>query len=319
MVYVGLNADEIGNPSGPGLDASYLANLASFINIARSYDIRVQIALMPLPVDGGYLPTQAPYTTKGSTKYHNLNLYYVDANYLTAQERYISNLITGLTTAGANMSDIFSLELTGEVVFDNNQWPLNVTSGLVQTDGQAQPYDMSNQSSRDTLIDQNTLNWENQLTDTVHASLPGVLVSVGYFTPYALVRFPQSPRISRPETAFSSESEVDFVDIHMYPIFGPVLDQVGSLGVAPSSITKPVVLGEFGEYTSEAPSPLAAAIDLIAWQRQSCDINGLAFSGWFTWTWDTAPSEQFGLYNMVDGNDAIAAALSPRIRPNPCQ
>ena len=319
VVYVGLNSDEIGNTTGPGLNANYVANLASFINIARSYDIRVLIALMPLPFHGGYLPDQAAYTTKGSAKYHNLNLYYIDANYLAAQKRYVSDLITGLTGAGANMSDIFSLELTGEVVFNRNQWPLNMTSGLVQTDGQIQPYDMSDPSSRNDLIDQNTLNWENQLTEAIHTQLPSVLVSVGYFTPYALVRFPQTPRISRPQSSFSSESDVNFVDIHMYPIFGPIVDQINSLGVSPPTITKPVILGEFGEYTSEAPTPAAAAQALTAWQQQTCDIQGLAFTGWITWTWDTEPSEQFGLYNMVDGNDAIASALSPRLRPNPCQ
>ena len=96
MVYVGLNPDEIGNTTGPGLNANYVANLASFINIARSYDIRVLIALMPLPFHGGYRPDQAAYTTKGSAKYHNLNLYYIDGNYLAAQKRYVSDLITGL-------------------------------------------------------------------------------------------------------------------------------------------------------------------------------------------------------------------------------
>ena len=319
VVYVGLNANEIGNRSGTGLNPTYLANLASFINIARSYDIRVLIALMPLPLHGGYLPTQAPYTTKGSAKYHNVNLYYVDANYLAAQKRYISDLITGLTGAGANMSDIFSFELIGEVVFKASEWPLNVTSGLVQTDGQAQPYDMSDPASHNALIDQNTLNWENQLTATVHAALPRTLVSVGFFTPYALVEYPQTPRISRPQSSLSPESQVDFVDIHMYSIFGPVLDQVDSLGVPPSSITKPVILGEFGEYTSQVPTPAAAAAALVAWQQQSCDIGGLTFSGWIIWTWDTAPAEQAGLYSMVDGDDAIASALSPRLHPNPCQ
>ena len=234
---------------------TYLANLASFINIARSDNIRVLIALMPLPQHGGYLPSQSAYTTKGSPQYHDLNLYYVDANYLAAQKRYVSDLITGLTHAGANLSDIFSFELIGEVVFKASLWPLNLTSGLVQTDGQAQPYDMADPASRNELIDQNILYWENQLCATIHAALPSTLVSAGFFTPYALVQFPQTPRISRPESSFSSASQVDFVDIHMYSIFGPVLNQISSLGIPASSTTKPIVLGEFGEYFSQAPTP----------------------------------------------------------------
>ena len=59
-----------------------------------------------------------------------------------------------------------------------------MTSGLVQTDGQAQPYDMADTSSADSLIDQNILYWENQLTETdpcstpVHARLCWILHSV---------------------------------------------------------------------------------------------------------------------------------------------
>lgn len=317
MVSVGLNPAEIGNPSGPGLDPAYLANLASFINIARSYDIRVVIGLMPLPDNGGYLPTQAAYTTPGSVKYHDTNLYYIDANYLSAQERYVSDLITGLSGAGANLSDIFSLKLIGEVVFRSDQWPLNLTTGMAQTDGQVQPFNMADPSSRNDLMDDNLLHWENQLTDTIHADLPGTLVSVGFFTPYALVRFP-SPRLSRPESSLSSKSHIDFVDLHTYPLFGSMLDQMQSLGVTASSVTKPIVMGEFGEYVSQAATPQVAAENLVAWQELSCHIDGFRFSGWLTWTWDTTPSEQFGIYNMVDGDDAIAAALAPRPRWNPC-
>ena len=83
VVYIGLNADEIGNPSGPGLDAKYLANLASFINIAR--------AVRHPGADGpdaparhmvGTCPPGRHTPTKASVKYHDLNLYYVDPNYL---------------------------------------------------------------------------------------------------------------------------------------------------------------------------------------------------------------------------------------------
>ena len=316
-VSVGLNPFEIGNPSGTGLDPAYLANVASFINIARADDIRVLIALMPLPQNGGYLPTQPGYTTVGLPKYHDANLYYIDANYLVAEQRYISDFVTGLTGAGANMSDIFSLELVGEAVYRSNQWPLNLTKGLVQTDGRTQPYDMADPSSRNQLMDANLLHWENQLTGTIHTDLPGTLVSVGFFPPYALVHFP-SARVSRPTLSLSTKSDVDFVDIHMYPKFGPMADQLHSLGVSSSSVTKPIVLGEFGEYATQAPTPEVAAADLVTWQDLSCRVGGFRFDGWLTWTWDTLPSEQIGIYNMVDGNGAIASALAPNVRTDPC-
>ena len=317
-VSVGLNPVEIGNPSGSGLDPTYLADLASFVNIARADGIRVSIDLMSLPQRGGYLPSGPTYSAKTSPKYHNTNLTYIDVNFLAAQKRYISDVITGLSSAGANLSNIFSFELTGEVVFRSNQWPLNLTRGFAQTDGQIQPYNMADPSSRTELIDANLLHWENQLSGTIHAVLPKTLVSVGFFAPYALVRFP-SDRISRPELSLGSKSNVDFVDLHTYPIFGSLVDQVKSFGVAGSSITKPIIMGEFGEYGSEAPTPAAAAAALVSWQQLSCHVHGFQFSGWVTWTWDTIPSEQSGIYNMVTGHDAIAAALAPRPRWNPCR
>ena len=102
-VSVGLNPVEIGNPSGSGLDPTYLANLASFVNIARADGIRVSIDLMSLPQRGGYLPSGPTYSAKTSPKYHNTNLTYIDANFLAAQKRYVSDVITGLSSAGANL------------------------------------------------------------------------------------------------------------------------------------------------------------------------------------------------------------------------
>jgi len=94
-----------------------------------------------------------------------------------------------------------------------------------------------------------------------------------------------------------------------------VLDAVDRAGsFMADTVTKPIIIGEFGEYESEAPNNTPAAADALAtWEKQSCDLYGFRFSGWITWTWDTQPWEQHPtIYNMSQDHYAIAKALSPQ-------
>ena len=56
----------------------------------------------------------------------------------------------------------------------------------------------------------------------------------------------------------------------------------------------------------------AAAAGMVQQQLDSCKFN---FSGSMFWTYDTM--EQPRLWNMKSAPE-IAAALSPKVRPNPC-
>jgi hypothetical protein len=85
--------------------------------------------------------------------------------------------------------------------------------------------------------------------------------------------------------------------------------QVDSIGVPANTVTKPMIFGEFGEHTQQAPNAVVAGIALELWERQSCDVEGFHFSGWLIWTWDDTPSEQPGRYNMINDNYAMAKDL----------
>lgn len=305
VVRVEINKAEIGNPSGPGLSPAYLANLASFINIARYYSIRVMIYISPLPQH--YIPSGA---VPGGVKNNN-NLFYIEPSYLAGEQQYVTDLITGLKGANANMSDIFSFELMGEVVFYANAYPLTLFSGYVSTI--AGTFDMGNNASRDAMMDQNIQDWENSLTTTVRSTeadlgIQRTLTSVGFFTQNA-GDYPETYRIARPQSSLSSDSLVDFVDFHIYSISHTMASQVNSIGVPADTVTKPLIFGEFGEHTQQAPNAVAAGKDLENWELQSCDIEGFHFSGWIIWTWDDTPSEQPGRYTMTQDNDAIAKGL----------
>jgi hypothetical protein len=304
LVRVGLNSSQSGQVPRQ-LNPAYWANVANFINIARSDNVRVEMVLMPLPSQ--YVPTPSTVPLPVADQRRNGNLYYLESAYLTAQQNYVSDVITTLKADQANMSDIFSFELQGETYFKSNVWPLDLSSGTVATvTGQ---YDMASATSRNDMMDESTLNWENTLAQEIHTDLPGTLVAVGFTQ--GLAAYPED-RIGRSESSLTSSSLVDYVDFHMYPIFGTMSSQVAAIGVPAATVTKPIILGEFGEYLSRVPSASAAAVTLAAWEKDSCDIDGFRFSGWITWTWDNEPWEQYpALYNMTDDHYAMAKALDP--------
>ncbi len=304
VVRVGFNASQSGQGSGQ-LNPAYWANVANFINIARSDNVRVEMVLMPLPSQ--YLPAARTVPLPVDDQRRNGNLYYLESTYITAQQNYVSDVIATLKADQADMSDIFSFELQGETYFKSNVWPLNLNSGTVST--VTGEYDMGSATSRDDMMDESTLNWENTLAQEIHTDLPGSLVAVGFTQ--GLAAYPEG-RIGRSQSSLTSSSQVDYVDFHIYPIFGTMSSQVAAIGVPAASITKPIILGEFGEYLSRVPSASAAAVALAAWEQDSCSIDGFRFSGWITWTWDNEPWEQYpALYNMADDHYVMAKALDP--------
>ena len=212
------------------------------------------------------------------------------------------------------MSDIFSFELMGEVVFYANAYPLTQLSGYVPTI--AGEFNMGSQDSRIEMIDENIQDWENALTNTMRSTeqglgIPQTMTSVGFFTQNP-GDYDRTYRIAQPQSSVSSDSLTSFVDFHIYSISHTMASQVDNIGVPADTITKPMIFGEFGEHTQQAPTAVAAAKDLEDWEKQSCDVEGFHFSGWIIWTWDDTPSEQPGRYTMTDDNYAISRALNSR-------
>ena len=130
VVHVGFNPVQSGEKSG-ALNPAYWANVANFINLARSYNIRVSMIVMPLPSQNLPKPSTIPLPLTDQIR--NGNLYYLVPSYLTAEENYAKSLIQILQHDHADMSDIFSFELQGETFFKTDLWPLDLTSGNVLT------------------------------------------------------------------------------------------------------------------------------------------------------------------------------------------
>jgi hypothetical protein len=75
---------------------------------------------------------------------------------------------------------------------------------------------------------------------------------------------------------------------------------------------KPIIMGEFGAFKIGYPTATAAAPGMVGWQVESCPLG---FDGWWTWSWGWDDPD---IFNATDDNGAIAKALAPSNRPDPC-
>lgn len=294
-----LNPGQIGNPHGPGLSRAYVGNVADFVKTAARYGVRTLITVGALPNAGGYAPALT----------HSFGMYnadYLSPVFIASQNRYLADLITALRADGAPLVDSL-WELKGEQDWNNTAAPLSWKSGLVATaDGKR--YNMASAASRAAMENANLVHWANSLSATIHRLIPGSLVGVGVYPPSVK----RSTWTVRPQLLFSPATQVNFVDIHVYPNLGPELMQVNSFGAG--STRKPVIMGEFG--ATRAAPVAAAAKALTSWQRASCHIGGLAVSGWLMWTWNSSVDTEF--WDALDDGGLLSRALAPRSRPNPC-
>jgi hypothetical protein len=142
---------------------------------------------------------------------------------------------------------------------------------------------------------------------------PTALVTVGFFQP----KGPNTSRVGDDreiETrAVIAESTADFIDLHGYPGGELNLRQIVDNFKLPEHPSKPLLLGEFGAERNAYATVDDAVRALVEWQVESCDHG---FTGWLVWTWDSVEQPEF--WNAVDGDRAIADALSPVRRPDPC-
>jgi endo-1,4-beta-mannosidase len=191
---------------------------------------------------------------------------------------------------------------------------LNAVSGLI-TAADSQSYDMSSDAAKQQMMDNGLIYFTNRVRNAIVQLDPTALVTVGFFWPQT----PNPTRIGDPRVISVypaiANSSADFADLHLYPIPGDLtLDQlVQNYGFVGYQQQKPVIMGEFGGFTSEYATATDAGTGLRAWQTQSCTYH---FEGWLLWTWDT--DEQTELWNAMSSGGAINQQLAPASKPDPC-
>jgi hypothetical protein len=294
---------------GHGTDflPGYIDNVANFLNSAADNDIYVIFTIDWLP-GGRYGELQNRYCcdTFAMTNVQLLTTGGVDAHGMV-----FADLYRALVDRDAPIENIFSFELRNEVYFSGADAPFTLTETVTTANGKS--YDMTDDADRQAMINEGLVYYIDRARELILEADPTALVSVGFFVPQG----PIPVNIGDPRLVATApaiwESSADFIDLHPYPGFSLNLaEHVTNFGMEGME-TKPIIMGEFGAFRQNYASAAQGAQALVRWQVESCPYG---FDGWLVWHWDTA--EDTALWNAQDGDAAIARALAPTQRPDPC-
>jgi hypothetical protein len=301
----------LANPTG-GLSSAYLANLADFLQRAKTHGLSVIVVADWVP------PFGYPDNFVDCAQFTNFNRLNLCAGGVKAVTIFFHDIVQGLINLSAPLDAIFAYELRSEYYYESQSPPLTLTTGMVTTaDGQT--YDMSSAASRQQMMDNGLIYFTDHVRTAILALDPTALVEVAFFEPQG----PNPSRIGDQRVIqvypAMANSTADFVTIHPYPIIGGLTfaQYVQNFGFVGYQQQKPVMIGEFGVLESNYPVESTAASVAQNWQVQSCAYG---IKGWSFWTWDTSPPEQVDgpFWPAALGAGLIAKALSPAVRPNPC-
>ncbi len=317
VVRVFLNA----NPTAPGtiaqsdqagLSAAYVANVADFLDRARSHQIAVMLCTESFP-------RVTPYSDSlgHDAVLDEPNAAYLAAGHIEAKARFLQDLIRGLHAARPTcLGAIFSYDLQNEFCFHGGP-PFTLTSGSVKA-ANGKTYSLPDQ--RQALADDGAIHFINRMVDAVHQVHAGALLSASVFT-YAAVDRTGPGDFGVKQAAWQNripfrplailKSKADFLDLHFYSadagawqrdLDSVEFDEVRHLA---AELGKPMIVGEFGAFKHPFPTVQPAA----AWMGTQADLfvqNG--FAGWLYWTYDThEQSDQ--LWHACDGDGVIYESL----------
>jgi endo-1,4-beta-mannosidase len=221
-----------------------------------------------------------------------------------------------LIRQGAPLDAIWAYSLANEAYFASDAPPLSLESGTVTT-ANGRSYDMSNTAQRRAMMDEGLVYWIDHVRAAIREVDPTALITIGFFQP----KGPNPTRIGDPRViktgAVITQSQADFIDLHLYPGLELSLPQYVQNFELPQVTAKPIVMGEFGAFKTPYPTVSAAANAVRLWQIESCRYG---FDGWLFWTWDTteAAEGEPPLWNAMSESRVIAQALAPKSHPDAC-
>lgn len=305
-VFLDLCADDCIALTSGGLKGSYLDHVADFLDRARGRGIFVMPASNDLPDTADYgsaLPCCSPFSG-----YRN-SVYLSPAGH-DAAARYWRNVVSGLIKRGAATDAVLAWELVNEQFTFDDQPPLSLRSGAVQTaDGRS--WDMASDNQRREMVESNVVTFADRLRAAIRELDPTALVTMGFFAPNEPVEWRPGDNRLVLTRAVLERSSLDFADLHAYPGGSfDIADHLVQYGVS-DAVQMPLVIGEMGAFRFWYASPAEGAAALVAWQVESCN----AFQGWLLWLEADTDDEVWG---GAEGGGVIDQALSPRERPDPC-
>ena len=291
------------------LNPAYFANVADFLERAKTHGLYVMVASNTLPDDGYWINATAALQ---DDHFQSANNEFLNPAAVPVYVNYWESVISALIEAGAPLDVIWAYELRQEHHFHWNYAPMNLESGLITT-ANGTTYDLANPEDKTRLIDEGLVYWADTLRAAIHALDPTALVTVGFFVPNEPhpVRG-NDPRLVR-TSYFLRNASVDFVDLHHYAGNGvddnQIWENFGLVGVD----DMPIVLGEQGAIHDWYSSEDRAAGAVMGLEVASCRVG---FDGWLVWGW--RGDQLRDIWWASEGEGMIARVVSPLERPDPC-
>lgn len=303
--------DCIGSIAG-GLRDDYMDNVVELLVLAKRYGIYALLTANWLPDYGGYLDAHEPCRPD----FDHGNCLLLSEPGVAAYVRFFQDFVQGLLDRNAPLDIILGYQLRNEVSFENNQPPLNRTSGTVTT-ANGKTYDMASASDKEDMVNEGLVFWANTVRAAILELDPTALVTAGFFAPNVPHEWrPGDWRLVRTRSVLR-DSDLDFLDFHPYPGVGlTMLQQAENYGMMDYH-EKPIVLGELGAFRNLYDSPEQAAQILRSWQAEACEVG---FDGFLLWYWDAQNWAIAGdnVWSPHDGNGEIARVMAPVFHPDPC-
>jgi hypothetical protein len=307
VVRVFLNSRPGGMPgSDNGLSPEYMDNVVDLLERAKSHALQVILTQ-------DWLPESSAWSFSSDPLIDNVNAMYLAQDGVETNRRFFGQWVDGLIERGAPFDALLAYELRNELYFSELYAPFSLDSETVTTANGAS-YDLAAPGAHRRLLEENLVFWVDEMRSEILSRDPSALVTVGFFQP-------KGPNVSRVGDDRLIETEqvilnstLDFVDLHGYPGGELDLGQIVENYGLPPVTEKPILLGEFGAERAPYPTIDDAVRALVNWQIESCSYG---FAGWLLWTWDTDEQPEF--WTGIDEDMAIGGALSPAVRPDPCQ
>ena len=287
-IRVFLNPALISHHRG-SLNQEYMVNVADFIIKADEYHLSVIITtdLAPIAYYNKEIQSEADITW--------LNTQYINQEEIAIEAFYWRTLINELRSYSVPLHAILSYEIRNEFFFNPNLPPFKNNDEII-THPNGVVYDLSNEIERNALINASFLYWSSTIRNAIVEEEPNALVSVGFFAPEPL---------GKPSTVAMMESELDFIDLHMYPTTASMTEYAQYFNLATQS-NKPLIMGEFGYVEKSHLTINEIANNLFSWKETAMLDHKMA--GWLLWSWDTKIGSPL---SVSDDNNIIFKHLSP--------
>ncbi len=305
----------ITNPTGRGLNGEYLDNMVEMMQIAKEEGIFLQLTSNDIPDDGGYGDLANREASGQIEGYRNAHM--LTASGHEAARRYWEDLITGLIERQAPLDVVLGWQLLNEQWLFSDQPPLSLAEGRVQSTVTGETYDMADPDQRRDMVADSVLAYISTMTETIKTLDPTALVTMGFFAP----RFPNPTGIGGSwyvDTAILLErgSALDYYDFHAYAgsdiSFEAITENFGMIGFD----DKPVVLGEYGAFTSQYAESGSAARVLAEMMSTACQSG---YDGALLWTYRATPSDwSDNTWALTDEDGYLLDLFAPGAWPDPC-